>query len=133
MITKVANNPAVQCLQTNLCCVVTLVAILFGACVFIYVKMPRDQNKNLTDEQRRDMLWFLQQRASAENKNGLKRNAMKDAAIHFECSAKCVQRIWKRAQVNTFIFVYKFILISQIALFHSSAHMISTGESAFLL
>ena len=89
-----------QCLQTNLCCVVTLVAILFGACVFIYVKMPRDQNKNLTDEQRRDMLWFLQQRASAENKNGLKRNAMKDAAIHFECTAKCVQRIWKRAQVN---------------------------------
>ena len=86
MITKVANNPAVQCLQTNLCCVVTLVAILFGACVFIYVKMPRDQNKNLTDEQRRDMLWFLQQRASAENKNGLKRNAMKDAAIHFECT-----------------------------------------------
>ena len=34
------------------------------------------------------MLWFLQQRASAENKNGLKRGAMKDAAVHFECSAK---------------------------------------------
>ena len=74
---------------------------VWGVCVYLpNFKMPGDENKKLTDEQRRNMLWFLQQRASAENKNGLKRNAMKDAAIHFECSAKCVQRLWKRAQVN---------------------------------
>ena len=64
---------------------------VWDVCVYLpNFKMAGDENKNLTDEQRRNMLWFLQQRASAENKNGLKRNAMKDAAIHFECSAKCV-------------------------------------------
>ena len=51
------------------------------------LKMAGDDNKNLTDEERRNMLWFLQQLASETEKNGLKRCAMKDAAVHFECSA----------------------------------------------
>ena len=46
------------------------------------LKVAGDDNKNLTDEERRNMLWFLQQRASVENKNGLKRGATKDAAVH---------------------------------------------------
>ena len=36
------------------------------------LKMAGDDNKKLTDEERINMLWFLQQRASEENKNGLK-------------------------------------------------------------
>lgn len=62
--------------------------------------MAGDDNKNLTNEQRTELVWFLQERSSETNKNGLKRGAIKAAAGEFECSVWTVERIWKRAQAN---------------------------------
>ena len=47
-------------------------------------KMAGDDNKNLTNEQCTELVWFLQERSSETNKNGLKRGAIKAAAGEFE-------------------------------------------------
>ena len=39
--------------------------------------------KNLTNDERKAVLWFLQARAKEENKNGLQRGAIAEAATHF--------------------------------------------------
>ena len=53
--------------------------------------------KNLTNEQRSKVLWYLQQHKNPANKNGLKRGALESAAIDFQVSAKTVKRVWSWA------------------------------------
>ena len=54
--------------------------------------------QNLTNEKRTELLWFLQESAKPENKNGLKRGTIESAAARFQCSVKTVQRIWTRGR-----------------------------------
>ena len=53
---------------------------------------------NLTNEQRTELVWFLQESAKPENKNGLKRGTIQSAAARFNCSVATVQRIWTTAR-----------------------------------
>ena len=53
---------------------------------------------NLTNEQRKKIVWFLQERANPKNKNGLYGGAIGNAATEFNCSHKTVKRIWTTAQ-----------------------------------
>ena len=57
--------------------------------------------KNLTNEQRSKVLWYLQQHKNPANKNGLQRGALKSAAIDFQVSAKTVKRVWSQEAINT--------------------------------
>ena len=54
--------------------------------------------KNLTNDERKAVLWFLQARAKEENKNGLQRGAIAEAATHFNKKHVTIQRIWNRAK-----------------------------------
>ena len=54
--------------------------------------------KNLTNDERKAVLWFLQARAKEENKNGLQRGAIAEAATHFNKKHVTIQRIWNRVK-----------------------------------
>ena len=85
--------------------------------------------KNLTNDERKAVLWFLQARAKEENKNGLQRGAIAEAATHFNKKHVTIQRIWNRAKQskeayweqsaetveNVFITVQKVMECSMIA------------------
>ena len=53
---------------------------------------------NLTNEQRTELVWFLQQSAKTENKNGLRRGTIESAAAKFNCAIIRAGRIWTTAR-----------------------------------
>ena len=76
--------------------------------------------KNLTNEQRSKVLWYLQQHKNPANKNGLKRGALESAAIDFQVSPKTVKRVSQLSAslclpflyFTIFIFLFTFIIKS---------------------
>jgi hypothetical protein len=53
---------------------------------------------NLTNDQRKSIVWFLVDKRKNENLNGLQRGALQEAAEQFNCSVETVKRIWYRAK-----------------------------------
>ena len=50
----------------------------------------------LTNDQRRAVAFYLLERKKDENKNKLKRGAVKEASENFNCRRKTVIRIWNQ-------------------------------------
>ena len=53
--------------------------------------------KNLSNQERKKVLWFLQEKSCTKNQNVLARGAVASAADMFNCSRDVVRLIWKRA------------------------------------
>ena len=68
--------------------------------LYFFAQVPSmpPKYKNLTNDERKAVLWFLQAKAKEENKNGLQRGAIAEAATHFNKKHVTIQRIWNRAK-----------------------------------
>ena len=61
---------------------------------------PKKREKNLTDAERKEILWYLSENGKSENKNGLVQGDIVETANKFKCSPRTVRRIWQRGQAN---------------------------------
>ena len=62
---------------------------------------PKRREKNLTDAERKEVIWCLSENKKSENKNGLAKGAIIEVAKKFKCSPLTVRRIWQRGQAST--------------------------------